>query len=1179
MVKKIAMAIPAFIAVISLFLIWPGVSSAQDLAELEADHALTSEILTPHIDWAKPYARGKIRVLFFTDGRGTNPRECVELMQRFDIEAEAVFYSRKVDSHKKDWHGGKEGIKRMDALLEKDWDAFVFLGIAPAKMPEALRQRLIGKVQAGGGVLLSGVEDQALLPEGAARKESVPFLMGVAGVKAFALGKGRGVRLPARPVIDYAEGWQNTYESWQESLGRAVLWVTGREPDVGLSLSLTKDTFIRTEVAKLHVQLSGAFVGSKPILQLWIRRPVGWLAPWPDRELTCCQTIDLTLPRLPAGRYHLDGRVVGSAGVETWATIPFQVKSLRMITGIELNPGWGEIAGKIAGNVTLSGPADPGEIVRINVLDKDRRVLMRRDFAAGGDRVDFTFDIPCWMPLLATVEAVVMDHDEALAGGSRYFHVTRRNRNQFNFLIWDVPRGTLAPYAEECLARTGTTLQLAHGNPPLHVAANGIAWVPYTTHILAKPDASGVMTPFCWNDAAAVEKKTQGLADLHQPSRRHGVFVYSLGDEIYTKGACLARPCLEAYRGYLKEVYGDIDALNRSWGTDFAAWSEVGLGESGDNEEACSLKEKNYPRWFDRQAFKSYNFIQYALRYAQAYAGIDPRARTGFEGAGRFAGGDDIDLIVRHLGFWSPYPGTTDEVIRSIAPRDFFRANWMGYTKDADSLLQKYWRMVTLGMDAVWWWRWDCIGRFHGWLAPDLRPYQAVKELLADTQIVRDGFGDILLRSSMQDDGIGILYSYPSTFAHKLDEGAGFGDYEKTHQSWHKVVRNLGLQFSYVTDRMLRLSEFDPNRYSVLILPRAEAIGDKEAQVIREFVEGGGLVVADLRPGIYDDHCKKREKGVLDELFGVRRVGFLKAKTLVARGQKMSVALDPGIAAVVGRGRATADLDGVPALILRKVGKGHALLFNGDLNLLKSAAVEILSRFAIKSKGARQAALFDDAPLGLILLSLAGIKADIALKKEDGSAMRDVEVFRWENGKNEIMGLFRQGGKSEPVTVSLSKAGYVYDLRNRESLGYVRKFRTEILPNRASFFAVSPKPVPLLKMQLGGDGQKRGKVATACLTMPGAEGVHAVVVTARFPSAPAVAAPPSGDFFPRQGYPSANGSQNYEERDLLKRVVLVGNDPITIDFPIAFNDPMGDYEISATELFTNKTVTEKWTVR
>jgi len=260
-------------------------ASAQDQAELELDHALTFEIATPHIDWAQPYARGKSRVLFFIGGRGTNFREGVELMQRFDIEAEAVLYARIIDTKKDDWHGGKEGITRLEALLEKDWDAFVFLGVAPAKMPEALRQKLIGKVQAGGGVVLSGVDDPDLLQAAAEKREGVPFLAGIVGAKAFTLGKGRGMRLPASPLLDYAEGWQNTYESWQENLGRAVVWAAGRAPGGELSFQLSKNVFTRAEPAHLRVKWSGAVAGEKPLLQLWIRKPVGWLAPWPDRDL------------------------------------------------------------------------------------------------------------------------------------------------------------------------------------------------------------------------------------------------------------------------------------------------------------------------------------------------------------------------------------------------------------------------------------------------------------------------------------------------------------------------------------------------------------------------------------------------------------------------------------------------------------------------------------------------------------------------------------------------------------------------------------------------------------------------------------------------------------------------------------------------------------------------------
>ena len=688
------------------------------------------------------------------------------------------------------------------------------------------------------------------------------------------------------------------------------------------------------------------------------------------------------------------------------------------------------------------------------------------------------------------------------------------------------------------------------------------------------------MNPFCWNDEEKVRAHVGKLADNHQNSRKHGVFAYSLGDENDTKGSCLTETDLAAYRVYLQEIYGTLEALNASWGTAFLIWADVGLSDARDNDETESLKVKNYPRWFDRQAFKSYNYVTYCEKYASAFAAMDPQAKTGFEGAGSFAHGDDIDLIVRRLKFWSPYPGAADEIVRSIAPRDMPRSNWMGYTKDADSLLQKYWRMVTRGMDSVWWWRWECIGRYHGWLAPDLRPYPAVKEILEDTRAVREGLGDLLLQSRMRDDGIAILYSYPSTFAHKLDEGAGFGDYEKTHVAWHKAIRDLGLQFSYVTDRMLRLGEFDPKRFRILVLPRAEAMGDKEAQVIRDFVEKGGVVIADTRPGIYDNHCKKRVASVLDELFGVRRSGYPSAKTVSSSDKKITAALDPGIVAVAGPGRTSVELEGVSVFILQKVGKGYALLLNGDLNLSGLAAAEVLTRFQSAAKGGLQAAsaMFADAPLGAILQKLAGIEATAALSREDGSPMRDVEVIRWVNGKNEIIALFRQGGKGEPAKVALSRKGYVYDLRNRKTLGLVKEFKTEILPNRASFFAITPQPVLPAKVNLAAAG-KRGQVAKVLVSMPGAVGSHAFAVTARFPSAADSSAPRAGEFFPREGYPLVNGVVNQEKREFMKRVIVGGKEAATIDLPIAFNDPTGDYEISVKELFTNKTVMKKLVVK
>lgn len=60
---------------------------------------------------------GKVRVLFFTDGSGVNPRECVELMQRFDIDAKAAFWVNADGPSKAHWHGGEQGEHRMLNLL------------------------------------------------------------------------------------------------------------------------------------------------------------------------------------------------------------------------------------------------------------------------------------------------------------------------------------------------------------------------------------------------------------------------------------------------------------------------------------------------------------------------------------------------------------------------------------------------------------------------------------------------------------------------------------------------------------------------------------------------------------------------------------------------------------------------------------------------------------------------------------------------------------------------------------------------------------------------------------------------------------------------------------------------------------------------------------------------------
>jgi len=1129
-----------------------------DRDELEVDHGLTLEVVTPHTDWAQPYARGKTRVLFFTlgvtDYGGTRsaPRECVELMQRFDVEAEAVFWT-PVWQRPDVLHGSTIGLKRMNDLLKKKWDCFVFFHKTPKDLPAEEQYLLIKQVADGAGLVLVGANDERMLKEKLRIANTPPFLASNPVGDAYRIGQGRGVRMPNPPVLDYHEGWETEYDYLVERLGRAILWAAGKEPRVQVKLVAAKPAFLCSEPKRVTARLSGSPVGGKFRIQLTVRRPADQPLVFPEKEIQPGVALDFMLPEVfPADEYHADAKIVSSAGVETWATIPLKVTTGRAVAEVSLIQDWGEIGDRIKGSITLKGSPVPAETVRVRLLDRRRRELARKD-CSPAETVPFDFEVASWMPGLVTVEAQVLQNGTEVSRAYRYFTVTRRNRGQFNFLMWGCGQGTLAPYVHEALARSGVTVYIGQGfmdsyswiaNPPKtvpeiprHFSAYNMALIPYSFHVNENKSPEGIKQPYCWNDEEAVKKHAATMAHYNMVNRKIGVFAYSLGDENRTRQCCLSPHCARAYRNYLKESYGDLAALNASWGTTFTNWSEVGISNPTDNEESTSFGAGNFPRWFDRQAFKSYNYVMYCKNLGKGFESIDLQAKVGFEGAGTFGQGDDLDLIVRTLGFWLPYPFTGDEVIPSLPSRSHMAGygNWMGYQKDADSLLRHYWRMITRGADMVGWWMYDGIGDWHGWLAPDLRPFPAVKDILEDTRFIREGVGDVLIRSQLQDDGVNLLYSFPSTFANRLHGGDAYGGYESCHIKMQKLIRDMGLQYRYVTDRMLRLGEFDPARCRVLVLTRADALGTKEVDVIRRFVEAGGTVIADVRTGMYDNHCKPRQQGILDDLFGIRREGKNQPKkvalTLPGKDGRPiafgSVLADPSVRTSSSTAVVRASVDGIPLLVQKPAGKGAAILLN-------------FSSFSLPDLGVEGV----PAGMGAILETIfadAGIKPAIGVAAPRGQRARGIETTRWKDGDVEILSLYQAYGKKRSITVSLKTPRAVYDLRCGKFLGMVQDFPTAIVPGRAAFFALCPATTARPNLAMEKPAVQRGTLAKGVASVPGAGGLHGLRVRV---------------------------FTGGKELDWFQKTLVANGTGTTFELPLAFNDPAGTWKIRAIDVLT-----------
>jgi hypothetical protein len=334
---------------------------------------------------------------------------------------------------------------------------------------------------------------------------------------------------------------------------------------------------------------------------------------------------------------------------------------------------------------------------------------------------------------------------------------------------------------------------------------------------------------------------------------------------------------------------------------------------------------------------------------------------------------------------------------------------------------------------------------------------------------------------------------------------------------------------------MVREGALDQPGLRVLLLPRVEALTQAEAEAVRRFLARGGVVMADVRTGLYDGHCKPRAEGALDDLFGVRRQGS-PAAVAGTSGEIGALRLDPGVAVTTGAPAYT--VNGLPAFVSRVQGQGETLFLNADFSAFAQlASAETPERLATEMA---------------LLFARAKVIAEYTLVGRDRQRERRVMVSRWQNGDAALFSLFRTAGERSPVEVLLPREAAVYDLRRHRLVTTGRAFSTEVVPNRASFFAVLPVRAPEARVALSHEAAGPGDVVTATLSVPGARGLHALRLQV-----------------------VADG----EPADWFGRNVIVGQEPVAVPLPVAWNDPTGRYLVRAVDLFTGGAATASFVVR
>jgi len=552
---------------------------------------------------------------------------------------------------------------------------------------------------------------------------------------------------------------------------------------------------------------------------------------------------------------------------------------------------------------------------------------------------------------------------------------------------------------------------------------------------------------------------------------------------------CFSEHSLKAMRIWLKDKYETLEMLNTEWDTAFIAWDAVQPFTSVQAQE-----ENNWISWCDHRLFMNYSYAGVYKLIKKAVNEADPEGLTALSGTQQPApcNGSDwyqIDQSIDHIIAYGG--GNQRELHRSFNPESVC-GFWTGYGSAGPGVKHAIWQscLHKLVNPNIFW--------GYSFLNPDYTYSKSAADMGQAFNAIRNsGIGRYILEADRHHDKVAIHFSYPSIIMTDIDKSGG--DFQKSQDSFVFLVEDAGLQHNFVASQQIEAGGLKD--YNVLVMPRSIALSDKEAAEIRTFVERGGILIADIMPGLYKENGRKRESTPFASFFASGKGVLLGKEALTYSG-------------------------------LRKKNEGETIL---------AAMKKVLTDNDVSAE-------ITVTPLHrseVVSFSLPGSSNKIIciLRENVG-----VKAVTGADGVTQYVGTAERTG--QPVTVTFPAEAAVYDLTDRKALGTGTSFQTELFPGECRMLAVSNEPVAKALLTIPVQAE-RDVPQIYTYTLEGAQsGVNRII---RF------------NVIQPDGIISPIYSQD----------VMVNKGLASITLRFALNDPVGVWQVEAFDLDTGKTASKK----
>ena len=595
----------------------------------------------------------------------------------------------------------------------------------------------------------------------------------------------------------------------------------------------------------------------------------------------------------------------------------------------------------------------------------------------------------------------------------------------------------------------------------------------------------------CYSDPVFT-KKADDLIKQHAETnqmRYYTCIYHHLGDEMFLGSTvCYSVHCLKNFRAEMQKQYKTIANLNAVWGRNYKSFDEVTPVQRKEVENSSNLAP-----WLDHKVFMS---RVYAERFIGARAKTIqkhvPGAKVGMSGTQIPGYGYDWWQLMKHIGCIAYYSGVQRTLVNDFGPADRLFGQWGGGYTSSHTLYEPYqrapqWSNLFMGANISWNWHGSA---YNG----DGSPTENLKAYADEFNLLKKGLAKLLLGAKSDNRQVAVLYSQASLFA-AMAGGIGISEWQNTQTGWDALLRDLKINFRFISYEQLSDSKFDLSNFKVIVLPMVLAISDAERARLIKFAEKGGVVIADVAPGRYDNHGKRIAGTVLDKLFPANAKAIDPKTVDLSKGTlqgKFRIA-EPAIA----------------PCFEKRCGKGKGILLNIMLNSYQAVTLGGVGGETATAKSG--SALYCDSMQKTLkeLLSQAGIKPHAVVTDSKGNLVPSESVLKTDTCNN-YFGLLRGSGtraqavridhKNAPVvTVKLPVSGVIYDVRTGKLLARGNTFKVKAPYGYGQLFAVLPQEVkaPVVKMA---SAVKAGNVVTLSVQAPGAQGASVYRVEVRDPA-------------------------------------------------------------------------------